>query len=68
MNMINVYVHNLLVAYTTYTIAIKDTTLDQNYYLKVHFWSPNLVIFQRKHLNGVEIHIFFHFQIHTTIV
>jgi len=24
--------------------------------------------FSKKHLNGVEVHIFFHFQVHTTII
>jgi len=23
---------------------------------------------KKKHLNGVEVHIFFHFQVHTTII
>jgi hypothetical protein len=26
------------------------------------------MIFYKKRLNGVEVHIFFHFQIHTTII
>jgi hypothetical protein len=30
--------------------------------------SPNLMIFQKKHLNDIEIHIFFHFQVHNTII
>jgi hypothetical protein len=37
-------------------------------WMKVHFYSLNLVIFQKHNLNDVEVHIFFHFQIHTTII
>jgi hypothetical protein len=40
----------------------------QKGWMKVHFYSPNLVIFQKKHLNDVEVHTFFHFQVHTTII
>jgi len=48
---------------TTYLINISlsgqmHTTLDQNGWMKIHFYNPNLVIFQKKHLNDVEVHIF----------
>jgi hypothetical protein len=47
--------------------------------IKAHYFKPKLVAqspfleskssdFKKKHLNGVEIHIFFHFQVHTTII
>jgi len=36
--------------------------------MKVHFYSPNPMIFQKTHLNDVEVHIFFHFQVHATII
>jgi len=42
--------------------------LTQKGQMKIHFYRPNLVIFQKQHLNDVEVHIFFHFQIHTTII
>jgi hypothetical protein len=42
--------------------------LTQKGQMKVHFYSPNSMIFQKKHLNDVEVHIFSHFQIHTTIM
>jgi len=29
--------------------------------MKIHFYNPNQVIFQKKHLNDVEIHIFLPF-------
>jgi hypothetical protein len=34
--------------------------------MKVHFYDPNPVIFQKTNLNNVVVHIFFHSQIHTT--
>jgi len=43
------------------------TTLTQKGQMKVHLYSPNLVILKKKHLNDVEVHIFFHFQVCTTI-
>jgi hypothetical protein len=42
--------------------------LTQKGRMKVHFYNPNPVIFQKKHLNDVEVNTFFHFQIHTTII
>jgi hypothetical protein len=36
--------------------------------MKLHFYSPNPMIFQKKHLNDVKVHIFFHFQVHTMII
>jgi hypothetical protein len=44
------------------------TTLTKKGWMKVHFYNPNLVIFQNKPLNDVEINTFFHFQVHTTII
>jgi len=35
---------------------------------EIHFYNPNPVIFEKKHLNDVEFNTFFHFQIHTTII
>jgi hypothetical protein len=43
-------------------------TLTQKGRMKVHFYSPNPMIFQKKHLKDVEVHTFFHFQVHTTII
>jgi hypothetical protein len=41
-------------------------TLDQKGWVKVDFYSPNLVIFQYIYIyiykNDVEVHIFFHFK------
>jgi hypothetical protein len=42
--------------------------LTQKGLMKVHYYSPNLVIFQKKRLNDVEVHNFFHFQVDTTII
>jgi hypothetical protein len=58
---------------STYLIDISPSgqmhiTLNQNGWMKIHFYSPNLVIFQKKHLNDLEVHIFFPFQIHNTMI
>jgi hypothetical protein len=47
--------------------------------VKAHYTRPKLAIqspfleskssgFKKKHLNGVEVHIFSHFQVYTTII
>jgi hypothetical protein len=42
--------------------------LTQKGQMKIHFYSPNLMIFEKKHLNDVEIHTFSHIQVHTIII
>jgi hypothetical protein len=45
------------------------TALTQQGQMKIHFYNPNPVIFQKKHLNDVEVqNFFFHFQVHITIM
>jgi hypothetical protein len=43
-------------------------TLTQKGQMKVHFYDINTMVFQKKHLTNVEVHIFFHLQVHTTII
>ncbi len=60
------YLWPKIVNTTTYLINISPsgqmhTTLNQNGWMKIHFYNPNLVNFQKRHLNDVEVHIFFPF-------
>jgi hypothetical protein len=59
---------NLAIKFSHYFKLVMHTTLTQIGQMKVHFYNPNLVIFPKKYLNDVVVHIFFHFQVHTTII
>jgi hypothetical protein len=52
---------------------------DNELWVNAHYTHPKRVdessflkskssVFQKNHLNDVEVHIFFHFQVHTTII
>jgi hypothetical protein len=47
---------------------VKQTTLDQNLVAQNPFKKSKSNDFSKRNSNGVEVHSFFHFQVHTTII